>query len=367
MLPYILVTDSNRQQLQELAQEIIEIKKTLRLGTTSLTPLNYQEEMDNFNSSASYSPIYIYKQPELPDFSKMIDEFKLKADRLDVPDDIKEHIFQFLEDQNNLYLTKSSIGTEAFSEYAHRLFDWGTDRLEIILANTPAVEFTMFIEHKLVDAYAIKEKFEEALSKYNLTDFEVRVDEFSPHIVSVGYKSVSIGAAVKRFECNVDRLIVHEIESHAIQTQNMKNSPTPLSEFVKYGNQHLYGEGLAVYNEITTRKITPSAFEIYFNRIKAVRLLDKSFREIYESLCEDLDPKRAFVMTYRVKRGMRDTAEPGGFPKDASYLLGYHEVENLVLENYPKKLLYATKSPILSSLLHKHGLIDLDTVLVPKF
>ena len=159
MLPYILVTDSNRQQLQELSQEIIEIKKTLRLGTTSLTPLNYQEEMDNFNSSASYSPIYIYKQPELPDFSKMIDEFKLKADRLDVPDDIKEHIFQFLEDQNNLYLTKSSIGTEAFSEYAHRLFDWGTDRLEIILANTPAVEFTMYIEHKLVDAYAIKEKF----------------------------------------------------------------------------------------------------------------------------------------------------------------------------------------------------------------
>jgi hypothetical protein len=367
VLPYILVTDSNRQQLQELSQEIIEIKKTLRLGTTSLTPLNYQEEMDNFNSSASYSPIYIYKQPELPDFSKMIDEFKLKADRLDVPDDIKEHIFQFLEDQNNLYLTKSSIGTEAFSEHAHRLFDWGTDRLEIILANTPAVEFTMYIEHKLVDAYAIKEKFVEALSKYNLTDFEVRVDEFSPHIVSVGYKSVSIGAAVKRFECNVDRLIVHEIESHAIQTQNMKNSPTPLSEFVKYGNQHLYGEGLAVYNEITTRKITPSAFEIYFNRIKAVKLLDKSFREIYESLCEDLDPKRAFVMTYRVKRGMHDTAQPGGFPKDASYLLGYHEVENLVLENYPKKLLYATKSPILSLLLHKHGLLDLDNVLIPKF
>lgn len=64
---------------------------------------------------------------------------------------------------------------------------------------------------------------------------------------------------------------------------------------------------------------------------------------------------------------MHDTAQPGGFPKDASYLLGYHEVENLVLENYPKKLLYATKSPILSLLLHKHGLLDLDNVLIPKF
>lgn len=367
MLPCILVTDSNKQQLQTLATEIIEIKKLLKIGKTSLTPLNYQEEMDKFNSSASYSPIYVYKKRELPDVTEKIDSLKLRSENLDVPTDIKEHIFDFLCDQQNLYQTKISIGTPKFSENAHNLFDWGTDRLDMILSNTPSVEFKLHIKHTMVDAIGIKNRFEKVLSKYKLSDFKVQIDEFTPHIIGVGYNTISIGSAIRRFECNVDRLVVHEIESHALQTQNIKNSTTPLTEFAKYGNQHLYGEGLAVYNEITTRKITPSAFEMYFYRIKAVRLLSKSFREIYEILCEDLDPARAFVMTYRVKRGMNDTAEPGGFPKDASYLLGYHEIETLMAENYPKKLLYATKSPILSTLLHKHGLIDLDKILVPKF
>lgn len=366
MLLYILVTDSNRQKIENLAVEIIKIKAILKLGTTSLTPLNYQEEMDAFNSSSSYNPVYIYKKTELPEFDKIIDDIFLKVNSLEIPEDIRQHIFEYLEDQKQLYLTKKSIGTEEFSENAHKLFDWGTDRLDMILVNTPAVEFKMHIKHKFVDAKGIKRRFEKVLSKYKIDGFEVKIDEFSPHIISVGYKSISIGAGISRFECNVDRLIVHEIESHVFQTQNMKKSPTPLSEFAKYGNQHLYGEGLAVYNEIITRKITPSAFEMYFYRIKAVRLLDKSFREIYETLRENLDPRRAFVMTYRVKRGMHDTSKPGGFPKDASYLLGYHEIETLIAENYPKKLLYATKSPILSTLLHKHGLIDMDKILVPK-
>ncbi len=366
MLPYILVTDSSKKKIETLAHEIIDLKKLLRIGTTSLTPLNYQEEMDKFNSLASYNPTYIYKTQNLPDVGKMIDDFKKRADGLDVPQDIKDHVLDFLDDQKKLYDTKLSIGTEAFSENAHKLFDWGTDRLDMILTNTPAVEFKMHIKHKMVDALGIKAKFEKVLAKYKIDGFEVRIDEFSPHMISVGYKSISIGNAIKRFECNVDRLVVHEIESHVFQTQNMKISPSPLAEFTKYGNQNLYSEGLAVYNEITTRKITPSAFEMYFYRIKAVRLLDKSFREIYETLCENLDPNRAFVMTYRVKRGMTDTSLPGGYPKDASYLLGFHEIENLVAENYPKKLLYATKSPILSTLLHKHGLLDMDKILVPK-
>ncbi len=72
-------------------------------------------------------------------------------------------------------------------------------------------------------------------------------------------------------------------------------------------------------------------------------------------------------MTYRVKRGMMDTSQPGGFPKNASYLLGYHEIENLYAENYSEKLMYATKSPILSTLLHNYGLIEMDKILIPKF
>ena len=209
-------------------------------------------------------------------------------------------------------------------------------------------------------------RFEKALARYSIKSFQINVNDFAPHMINVGYNIINIGSEIKRFECNVDRLVVHEIESHVLQTQNTKNSHTALAEFTKYGNQNLYGEGLAIYNEITTRKITPSAFEMYYYRIKAVRNLHKSFSEIYELLLENLNPQRAFIMTYRVKRGMRDTSQPGGFPKDAAYLLGYHEIENLIGEKYPRKLLYATRSPILSTILDKYGLIDTKKVITPR-
>jgi len=363
----VSISRKDNKSLEQLATEIITIKKTLRLGTTSLTPLNYSEEMIKFFADPSYNPQYIYRQQNLANFSKILNDFKLKVEVLTIPEDLKEHIMEFLDDQNNLYLTKKSIGGKDFSLNAHNLFDWGTDRLDLLLANTPDVQFKMHIKHKLKNAQDIKIRFEKTLARYNIKSFTVKIDTFSPHIVNVGYNTIGIGSEIKRFECNVDRLVVHEIESHVLQTENTKNSPTALTEFTKYGNQNLYGEGLAIYNEITTRKITPSAFEIYYYRIKAVRLLYKSFSEIYSTLVENLNPQRAFIMTYRVKRGMADTSQPGGFPKDASYLLGYHEVANLMAQKYSRKLLYATKSPVLSTILDKYHLLDTKKVLVPRF
>lgn len=362
-----VISEKTKEQLEEIAKQVKTLKRALHIGTASLTPINYKEEMEKFFSSKTYNPKYVYNKKEFPDIPKTIDDFKTRLDKLEIPEELKEHFLQFLDDQTTLFLTKNTIGSNEFSEHAHRLFDWGTDRLDLLLANTPNVEFTMHIKHSMQDAEKIKTRFEKVLKRYDIPGFDVTLDNFSPHIINVGRDTINIGSEIRRFECNVDRLVVHEIESHVLQAENIKNSNTALVEFSKYGNQHLYSEGLAVYNEVITRKITPSAYEMYYFRIKAVRLLHKGFREIYETLLENLTPQRAFVMTYRVKRGLADTSAPGGFPKDASYLLGLHEIEKLVAENFSKKLLYATRSPILSSMLSKYGLLTTERVLTPKF
>lgn len=362
-----VISKKTKEQLENIAKQITILKKDLHIGTASLAPVNYIEEMEKFFASESYSPKYIYNKRDLPDIPKKIDDFKREIEKLEIPGELKQYLLEFLDDQNTLFMTKKYIGSEEFSDFAHRLFDWGTDRLDLLLTNTPKVEFTMHITHKMQDADIIKSRFEKVIQRYGVSDFGVRINTSSPHIINVGQYNINIGSEIKRFECNVDRLVVHEVESHVIQAQNAKNSQTALAELSTYGNQNLYGEGLAVYNEVTTRKITPSAFEMYYSRIKAVRLLQKSFREIYETLVDDLTPQRAFVMTYRVKRGLSDTSAPGGFPKDAAYLLGFHEIENLITEKFPKKLLYATRSPILSTLLTKYGLLNTDKVLTPKF
>jgi hypothetical protein len=361
------ISEKTKQKLENLTKEIVEIKKTLRIGTTSLTPLNYMEEMNKFFESATYNPKYIYTKKELPNYTDRVGELKKIIEKLEIPQDLKEHLIEFLDDQNFLYLTKLNIGKKDFSEYADKLFDWGTDRLDLLLVNTPKVPFQIHISHKMQNAEQIRQRAEKALKNYNINSFEAKVDNFTPHIINVGHKTVKIGKDIRRYKCNVERLIVHEIESHVLQTENLKRSPTLLGELCKYGNMSLYSEGLAVYNEVTTRKITPSAFEMYYSRIKAVRMLHKSFREIYEILAETLTPQRAFVMTYRVKRGLSDTSQPGGFPKDAAYLLGYHEIDTMVKAGFPKDLLYATKSPVLSALLAKYNLIDTKNILTPHF
>lgn len=362
-----IIPKKELEKVEELALKLIEVKKKLLLGNSTLTPLNYIQEREKFLSSKKYNPQFKYREKRNPDLLKQIDQYKIEAEKLHIPQSLKQHILEFLDDQKKLYYVKTSIGTSNFSENAHRLFDWGTDRLDMILTNTPKVEFLIDFEHVIERAPTIRKRFGRILQKYGIEGFSIIIDNESPHIISVGYKNISIGKDIKRYACNVDRLIIHEIESHVIQTYNMKKNPSPLAELYKYSSKHLYGEGLAIYNEIKQRKITPSAFETYYFRIKAVRNLDKSFRQIYEMLCEDISPKKAFVMTYRVKRGMADTSAPGGFPKDASYLLGYHEIETLFAEGYPEKLMYATKSPVLSTILYKNGLINMDEILVPKF
>lgn len=362
-----VISQKTKEEFEQIAKEIIDTKKELRIGTTSLTPTNFSEEREKFLKSDSYNPVFSYTEKKLPDIESAIDGFKKRTDKLSLPDDLKEHILEYLDDQKVLYLTKKNIGKEKFSEYAHSLFDWGTDRLDVILANTPKNYFHLHFNHKMQDSTKIKERFETELQKYNIDSFKVEIDSFATHMINAGYKKISIGSGIKRHKCNVDRLLVHEIESHVLQTENMKRAKTPLVELCKYGNMNLYSEGLAVYNEIQTRKITPSAYEMYFNRIKAVRLLHKSFRDIFETLAKDLPIPRAYIMTYRVKRGLKNTSQAGGFPKDASYLLGFHEIETLVNEGFSKRQLYVTKSPVLTALLLKYGLVDDNNIITPRF
>ena len=185
-------------KLEILAKEIIGIKKTLRLGNTSLTPLNYSEEMAKFFANPSYNPQYIYKSQNLPDFAKEIDDYKLRVEKLSIPEDLKQHILEFLDDQKDLYKTKMSIGEEMFSENVHKLFDWGTDRLDLLLTNTPNVEFKLHIKHKLKNAQDIKKRFEKALARYSIDSFQINVNDFAPHMINVGYNIINIGSEIKR-------------------------------------------------------------------------------------------------------------------------------------------------------------------------
>src|SRR5690606_1016207 len=120
-------------------------------------------------------------------------------------------------------------GTDEFAYYAKQLFQIQDFEMEKALHTLPKISFQEAKDSALYDAQAIAEKFEEILENtYDIDTITIKIDHFSNNIIRAGTKSVTIGSKVKRYPKNVERLIVHEIESHVLQNYNMALLDNPL-------------------------------------------------------------------------------------------------------------------------------------------
>lgn len=356
-----------RSKLNDWAKKALKIRKKLSLGTHSLTPINYDEERETFLSSKTYNPQFYYNPKHLEDTDQQIYDLIEEFKTLDLPKDLKTYLESYLENLEILDLTNKNIGTDSFNTYATKLFNW---KITPPKESPNELDFSnQKIPKGLYDATRIQETFKEALTTlYNMPDFLVDTDDFNSITIRVTSKKVIIGSSVKRNELNLKRLIVHEIESHALQQHNLRNLNCPLLELIRFDDSALYGEGLAVYNEVQTNTMTQKAYDTYYYRLKAVNMLSRSFREIYKYLLNFIPSYNAFMITYRVKRGLSDTSQPGGFLKDASYLLGYYTVKEYVEKRGGSlKSLYISRVPKLLQLLQKHKLLTIDAYIFPSF
>jgi len=363
------MTDQDeRLKLAQFATDCLLLRKSLVLGTTTLTPLNFEEEKEKFFQSKTYNPIFHYRQFNFIEIDKDLKILNDRLQTLSLPKDIRQYLKSYLKNLKLLERTISSIGTEEFWYHAKRLFEFDLIHADKIITTLPPVSFQNENHTYLYSAPEIAEIFRTIFSDtYNLPDVTVRIDHFADHIIRAGRRGITIGAKVKRFDTNVKRLVAHEIESHVLQHYNMDLLHNPLVKLVNFNEGLLYGEGIAVYNEIKSGTITKKSYEDYYFRLKAVGMLSKSFRQIYTNLSEYLAPERAFLITFRVKRGMKDTGRSGGFPKDASYLLGYKKVHEYVKAGLHLDYLYLSKVPDLTNLLCRHNLLKSDEIILPHF
>lgn len=358
----------NSNDLYEIALIGGQIRNELMVSSTPLTPVNLEEETEKFLKSTKYNPQFVYKKPELKRYDIIIDNLERKAELLDLPDDLFFHIIEYLNHLRLLYHARHSIGRPTFPVYAKLVFNWDILTPEDIIKEIPKTKFEKEDKTQLRNAIEIVNQLQNVIDKrYGIPNFRVRINNFSRNLIFVNFETIDIGKDIKRFQNNVERLIVHEVESHVIQNYNMRTSNNPLRTMSKFSVSELYSEGLAVYNEINTKTITKKSFDNYYFRLKAANHLHLSFRELLEMLIADgLSIKHAFNITYRAKRGMADTSKPGGFPKDSAYLLGYKAVLDYLKHN-PERNMYYAKNPNLTNLLLKYNLVGKKKLLIPKF
>lgn len=355
------------KKLEDFVKNCLKLQSHLALDTRVLTPMNLVKERDKFFKSKTYNPQFEYHKPQVAVTEQAIENLVIELNQLNIPEDLRQYYEIALEQMKSQRRTMEAIGTPNFAAFSSRLFTINQTATQIYLDQIPQVEFNTKTGHELLDAEEIKDRFEEVIEDYKFDDVEVFLDDFNPYTVRVGSKRLIVGSGIRRYANNVERLITHEIESHIIRRRSLMQIGNILHRFAPFDRSILFSEGLAVYNEITQKKITKSAMNTYIQRLQAVNKLDLSFREIYNYLINFIKPSLAFVMTYRVKRGMTDTSLPGGYEKDAYYLMGYFEVKDFVDKGGDLKNLYRFAVPELETLLKKYNLASDIKAILPKF
>ena len=127
------------------------------------------------------------------------------------------------------------------------------------------------------------------------------------------------------------QLRYHEIGVHIRRSENGKKYPLKLLT-LGLANYLSTEEGLASYNEESNGCLSNSTLRKYCGRVVAVYLSkNNSFSNIFLQLKKyNFSDEEAFIITYRVKRGLVETNNNGGYTKDYVYLKGLLEIKDFI-------------------------------------
>lgn len=169
------------------------------------------------------------------------------------------------------------------------------------------------------------------------TGFSVSIEEnmsaeASEHIAEKKVKLSSTAVFSKEL---VERLFVHEVETHVYRHLNGIQQPLKCLAIGAAGEFLRTEEGLAIFNEHKANVSSQSRERTYAGRTIAVNYaLKHDFFETFDYLKNFFSDNEAYTITQRVKRGVIKD-QKGAFTKDYSYFAGFIEVTQFA-DNFDK-------------------------------
>lgn len=246
-----------------------------------VVPTNYLEEKAKFFADHTYNPQFTYKSD--------IDELKLSSYGLPKP--------------NLTALASKIVGKSSMSG------QYGLHDQELSTAEVDSKIREYLHNHKIADHYRIKRS----------ANYIVRI--------SICKGEIRLRKDARFFLGEFQSVLNHEIGTHVLRRINDERQPW----FNKRTLYHMSNalpteEGLASINALI-------AAESYVARSVAIRYLatqyalTHSLAEIWQFLTPYiLDEETRWLVSFRQKRGMKDTSAMGAFTKDIVYFEGLYEV-----------------------------------------
>ena len=335
-------TTTKKSDLRALDKLLGQIDKDLLL-LKHIKPLNLEEELRRLNEDELYNPVFTY--------SEITTDLNEAEKKLQEVIDADSPLAILLEKKrteliDRIALLRARGNNEKFTTLSHNVF--GEPTKELLAAAQKELddrEACDLIPEKLLNAEQAMKKFEAVLKQYSLHDWQVSIRPKLVARVTVGGNKIYIRENAKFSEEDIGSLIAHEIETHVLTSENGAHQPY---EILRRGCANYLDtqEGLAIYNELSV--LSPFAdkrFNAARNLIGLRYSLTHSLAQTRTYLQIELGftPEKALAQSITMKRGLQDTAEPGGFTKTLVYFRGRKAIERFVDEGGDIKRLYVGK------------------------
>jgi hypothetical protein len=228
-----------------------------------------------------------------------------------------------------------AIGTEEFTKRSRELYGFPNgeviQKARGILLSKPK---SFAKEKTTLDSENAKKEFEKAFQEYGLKKWKVVFkDDLAADALAGKRNTLFVRTGAVFAPERLQATIAHEVATHILRAENGKKQPY---EIFSRGlaNYLETEEGLAIYNQnlVLDEKSEKHYWPVV--SLLAVEYAEEhSFREVYDFVRKfGFDKERAWKTALKVKRGLRDTSESGGFTKEHIYFSGLQKVEKFVEE-----------------------------------
>jgi hypothetical protein len=326
----------------ETADQVLCAAASEALPLHHLDPVNVQEEMERSATNPAYNPRFQYTAQNEGRLTRL----RAQLEQLDLPGHGVGVFFRQARD----YLVRRidlrlNLGND--TAWVEPIYPITPDRV-IALARRILSQpqqpqrpierpFRASDQVRLVSA---------RLRQYNLPDWRVEVKaNLSATNTDPANRVVNLRADLTCSMEEMKRLVVHEVDTHVLRAANGYSQPYRIFAVGAVPSYLMTEEGLAVVNEERMGYIDHARTRIFAARvIAALAAHTQPFSAVYGELRDNgFTHPEAFVITRRVKRGLADTAAPGGYIKDHVYLWGRVLVEEFVLGGGDLSRLYVGK------------------------
>ncbi len=341
---FTILRPAVREDLRAIDKTLAQIDHDLVL-LPHVKPSNLLQEREKLLVDPAYNPFFTYDPPRLP-----LDDIEARLLNLSIEDSPMGTLFQKKRHELllRIALIRARGSARAFTEASVALFGRPTTTLLTAAAADLRRHASASAKTDPNDTLTAEEAaalFREALDRYALDNWKVSVREETVARVTVGGSSVVLRGSATFAKASLRGLIAHEIETHVLTAENGAHQPF---ELFRRGCAHYLDtqEGLAIFNQ---NRFLPAGHEKRVgparNMLGAAYALEHSFVETRRSLEEDLgyEPSKALSKAMELKRGLGDTAEPGGFTKGIVYERGLRAIEQYLAQGGDILRLYMGK------------------------